>query len=73
MGYAIANDRTAAITSGQARKGTGIKHILTNEVTTKASITKEELLKLQGDSLNKYMKLKEAVTNCDYEVKYEKR
>ena len=65
----------AAVTRAQARKDITVKPLVTKEVTTQASITKNELAKLQQEdtTLEKYADLADAVRRGDYEIKYERR
>ena len=65
----------AAITRAQARKDITVKPLVTKEVTTQTSITKNELAKLQQEdtTLEKYADLEDAVRRGDYEIKYERR
>ena len=65
----------AAVTRDQARKDITVKPLVTKEVTTQISITKNELTKLQQENttLEKYADLEDVVRKGDYEIKYEKR
>ena len=65
----------ATVTRAQARKDITVKPLVTKEVTTQASITKNELAKLQQEdtTLEKYAYLADAVRRGDYEIKYERR
>ena len=65
----------AAVTRAQARKDITVKPLVTKEVTTQASITKNELAKLQLEdtTLEKYADLADAVRRGDYEIKYGRR
>ena len=53
----------------------GVKPLVTKEVTAQTSITKNELEKLQQEdrTLEKYVDLKDDVRKGHYEIKYEKR
>ena len=65
----------AAVMRAQARKDATIKLLVTKDVTSQTSITKNELEKLQQEdtTLEKYVDLKDAVRKGNYEIKYEKR
>ena len=65
----------AAVTRAQARKDITVKPLVTKEVTTQTSITKNELAKLQQEdtTLEKYADLEDAVRKGDYEIKYKRR
>ena len=65
----------AAVTRAQARKDITVKPLVTKEVMTQTSITKNELAKLQQEdtTLKKYADLEDAVRRGDYEIKYERR
>ena len=65
----------AAVTRAQAQKDITVKPLVAKEVTTQASITKNDLAKLQQQdtTLEKYADLADAVRRGDYEIKYERR
>ena len=64
----------AAVTRAQAWKDDTIKPLVAKDVTAQASITKDELAKLQqkDTNLEKYVNLKNAVGKGDYKMKYKK-
>ena len=65
----------AAVTRAQTWEDATIKPLAAKEVTLQTSVTKNELVKLQQEdtTLKKYVNLKDAVREGDYEIKYEKR
>ena len=66
---------TATITRAQARQGDNVKVLNVKEISSRFSVSREELCKLQNedDELKAFSGKKDLTKNGEFEVKFEKR